>query len=131
MTVESKVAQKRSSTAAHLLAGLFIATIAVLFVMSFAGVVYAQVGMQGDRGSLKGEVVAIDHVHNAQTITLRSGQGGQFPNDTLNIFLNKDTKLNVCAVREPLKDMSVDHNATVTYHELGGVAVAASISEQC
>jgi hypothetical protein len=119
---------KRSS--ARFLAVLFIMTVASLFIMSFTTAALAQGNMQGDRGSLKGEIVAIDNVHNVKTLTLRSEQW-QFPNDTLNIFVHKDTKFNLCSESKPLKDMGVDRNATVTYHEVGGVAVADSISEHC
>ena len=125
MRENSNITQE--GVAAYFLAVL----VAVLFVLSFASAPLAQGSMMGDRSSLKGEIVAIDNVHNAQTMTLRSQYVGQFPNDTLNIFLHKDTKLKICDASKPLKDLSVDRNANVTYHEVGGVAVADSISEQC
>jgi hypothetical protein len=68
------------ASAACFLAMLLIMTVAALFVMSFTNLNIAQGSMQ-DRGTLKGEVVAIDNVHNARTMTLRSSQIGQFPND--------------------------------------------------
>jgi hypothetical protein len=105
-------------------------TVAVLFFMSFMNEGLAQ-GSMLDKGTVKGEVVAIDNAHNMRTMTLRSDQIGQFPNNELNLFLNHDTTFKVCNANEPFKDMSVDRTATVTYHEVGGVAVANSISEHC
>ncbi len=115
----------------NLLPMILAMMVASLLIFSLTGNAFAAGAMQGDRGSLKGEVVAVNQVHNAQTLTLRSSQVGQFPNDQLNIFMNKDTKVKVCNVREPYKDIHVDHTAVVKYHELGGVAVANSIAEQC
>ncbi len=106
-------------------------TVASLLIFSVTNNAFAAAAMMGDRGSLKGEVVAVNQVHNAQTLTLRSSQIGQFPNDQLNIFMNKDTKVKVCNVREPYKDLRADHSVVVKYHELGGVALADSIAERC
>jgi hypothetical protein len=125
------ISGKRPATAARLLSVFFVAVVAALFVLSFGITAFAAGGMQGDRGSFKGEIVAINHLHNSNTLTLQSSQIGQYPNDTMNIFVNRDTKVKVCSASEPFKDMKVDHSAAVTYHELGGLAVADSISEQC
>ncbi len=123
--------EKGSTLAARLITKFFVVVVAVLLATSFTGAAFARGGLQTERGSLKGEIVTIDHANNLKTVTLRSSQVGQFPNDELNIFLTKDTKIKVCNSLEPFKDMRVDHSATVTYHELGGMAVADSISERC
>ncbi len=115
----------------NLLPMILATMVASLLIFSVANNAFAAVAMQGDRGSLKGEVVAVNQVHNAQTLTLRSSQIGQFPNDQQNIFMNKDTRVKVCNVREPNKDLKVDHSAVVKYHEVGGVAVASIIAERC
>lgn len=126
-----KIQIKQKRWAVDFLSVLLIVAVAALFVMSLTDTAFALGVMPGDRGTLKGEVVAVDHVHNANTVTLLSGRIGQFPNDKLNIFLTKDTKLKVCNMSEPLKDIRVGSNATVKYHERGGVAVADSIAERC
>ncbi len=115
----------------NLLTVIFAVIVASLLVVSFANTAFALGSMKVDSGSLKGEVVAVNDVHNAQTLTLQSSQIGRFPNDKLNIFLNRSTKVKVCNANEPIKDIKVGHSATVKYHELGGVAVADLISERC
>ncbi len=115
----------------NLLPVILAITVASVLIFSLSGNAFAAGTMQGDRGSIKGEVVAVNQVHNAQTLTLRSSQIGQFPNDQMNIFMNKDTKVRVCNVREPYKDIHIDHSAVVKYHERGGVAVANSVMERC
>ena len=121
-------ANRESATLLSLLAVIFVMSVALLFAAPLANAASSQANM----GTLSGEVVAVDHsMHNANTVTLRSSQIGQFPYDTMNIFVNSGTKINVCKSKEPLRDMTVGHHAKVTYHEVGGLAVANSISEQC
>jgi hypothetical protein len=131
MRVKSKINEKGAVTNARLAAVVSVMILAVIFLLSFTSAALAERGMYGDRGTLTGEVMAIDQVHNATTLTLISSQIGQFPNNQLNIFLNQDTKVQVCKASEPVKDISVSRDATVKYHEVGGVAVAERISERC
>jgi hypothetical protein len=131
MRVKDDVNEKGSVRVARLLVVLSVMSLAVIFLLAFTNVALAQGKMQGDRGTLTGEVIALDHVHNPTTMTLVSSQIGQFPNNQLNIFLSRDTKVQICKASESSKDISVSRNATVTYHEVGGVAVANRISEQC
>jgi hypothetical protein len=121
MTVKPNITQTRS--AVRVLAVLFI----MAFVLSFTSVALSQGCMQGDRGSLNGEIVGIGNVGHAQIVTLRLGH---FPNDMLNIFLNKDTKLQVCNASKPLM-WSEGGKAIVRYHQIGGVVIADSIFEKC
>jgi hypothetical protein len=122
-----KISLTQARWAAHVLAVPFIIAVTSLFILSFTSSALGQGSMQGDSGILQGEIVGFDNAHNIQTLTLRLGH---FPNDTLNIFMNEDTKLQVCNESKPLV-WSEGRNATVKYHEAGGVAVADSISEQC
>ncbi len=117
--------------AAKLLSGAFAFIIATLFLVSFANTAFAQGSTQGSSNTLTGEVVAIDNVHNTKMMTLRSDDIGQFPNDTLTIMLDQNTKVNACNTGNSPDDIDVSHNATVTYHEQAGVAVADSIDEEC
>jgi hypothetical protein len=111
--------------------GLALLAVAVLFVMSFVNLPSVQAKLIGDRGTISGEVTAVDNLPHMGVLTLQSSQIGRFPNDTLNIFTNNKTKVMVCKAYEPLKDLKVDHNARVAYHEVGGVAVAKTITEKC
>lgn len=111
-----------------LVAVVFVMSVALLFAAPLANAASAQ----SRTSTVTGEIVAIDQTNNVNTLTLRSTQQiGQFPNDELNIFLNSGTKINVCKSSEPFKDMKVGRHAKVIYHELGGVPVANSVSEQC
>ncbi len=86
----------------------------------------------GHEATLKGEVVVVDNLHKMGMLSLRSNEIGQYPNDRLNIFMNKDTKVKVCSEREPQNDIKVSHNATVTYHEVQGLLpLADSVTEKC
>jgi hypothetical protein len=86
----------------------------------------------GGSETLKGDVVAVDNLHNVKMLTLRSGEIGKFPNNSLNIFLNRDTRVKICNAREPVKDINVDRKATVIYHEVRGLRpLASSVSEPC
>jgi hypothetical protein len=82
--------------------------------------------------TLKGEVVAVDTLHHINMLTLQSYKIGQFPNDQLNIFMNKNTSVNICSERKPEHDIKVSRDATVTYHEVQGLLpLADSVSEKC
>lgn len=131
MRVKFEINKKRGGRAAGRAAVASVMALAVIFFLSFANAAVAQAGMESESNVLTGEVMAVNPVHGATTLTLISGQIGQFPNNEMNIFLNGDTKVKVCSEREPVNDISVSRNATVTYHEVGGVAVAEQISEQC
>jgi hypothetical protein len=108
-------------------AGLFMMTVASMLILSSYGAAMSQENTQADMGVLSGSIVGISNVNNMQVVTLRLGN---FPQDTLNIFLNKDAKFQVCNESRPLA-WTEGREATVTYHELGGLAIADSIYEKC
>ncbi len=120
----------RPARALIYLTGLVVLIVAAVFVLSVTGTAFSK-GSMPEKGTLKGEVVAIDNGHHLETLTLRSEKIGQFPNDKLNIFLNKSTRVRICNMREPARDIKVSRNAIVSYHELQGLAVANSVSERC
>ncbi len=124
--------KKGSAKTAMLLTGFIILIAAALIVLSFTNTAFTRGSMQtGEKVALKGEIVTVDNGHHLRTLTLRSDEIGRYPSDKLNIFLNQGTKVKVCGMREPAKDIRVSRNATIVYHELGGLAVADSVSERC
>jgi hypothetical protein len=123
---------KISPDMAYLLAAVLVLAVASLLVLSFVGTSLAAQGMApGAKGTLKGEIIEVTSGQHLGMVTLRSGEIGQFPNDDLNIFVVKGTHVKICSVREPAAKLAVSRNATIHYHELGGLAVANRISEQC
>ena len=60
---------------------LMMTAAALMVFMSFANVALAQGSMQGNIATLKGEVIAVDAVHNGKPLTLVSGQIGQLEVD--------------------------------------------------
>lgn len=131
MKVRFEINKKRGAGAARRTVAAAVMAVAAIFFLSLADATVAQAGMQSESNTLTGEVMAVNPVRGATTLTLISSQIGQFPNNELNIFLNSNTKVKVCSEREPVNDINVSRNATVTYHEVGGVAVAEQVSEQC
>lgn len=133
MTNKSKARKGRASKLGLLLMGFFGLAMTAVFAVSIANTTFAEGSMQtGQDKNVTGEVVSIDNLHDLRMVTLRSESIGTFPNDRLNIFVNKNTKVEVCNAREPFKDIGIDRNATVTYHEVKGLLpVADSISEKC
>ncbi len=131
MKVTSDINEKGTVRVARLFALFSVMTLAVIFLLSFTTPAFAQVSMGGEWGTIKGEIMSIDHLQNATILTLMSSQMGQFPGNKLNIILTPDTKVQACKDSEPINDLSVSSNATVMYHDLGGIAVAELISEQC
>ncbi len=116
----------------HRLTSIFVLFAAAFVVLSFAAAASNESSLQSEKSMLAGEVIAVDHVHNLQTLTLRSDEIGQFPSgNKLNIYLTPKTEVVVCDRYLPAKDITVNSNATVTYHEERGLAVADSIAEQC
>ncbi len=113
-----------------ILPAFFAVLLVALFTASSSRVSAAAYGRAGE-DSLKGEIVAMDTVNHIQTLTVRSDEIGGFPNDKLNIFLNKNTTVTMCSEKEPAKDLKVGRSATIEYHESGGVPVADAVSEQC
>ncbi len=113
------------------LGALPLLTVVALFVFSPTGIAFGKGALPGDKASLSGEVVAVNNTHFVKTLTLRSSEIGQFPNDTLNIILNRDTAVRVCGKLEPARDIAVGRNATVNYREVGGMPLAGRISERC
>ncbi len=130
--VRNSIKSKRAFEAIYLLDGLVVLIVAALFVLSFANTASTHTSMQGkEQGYLKGEVIAVDTGNHVRTLTLRSNEIGQYPNDTLNVFLSQNANVKICGMREPAKDIAVDHKATIMYHEVGGVPVANNVAERC
>ncbi len=109
---------------------LAVLTVAVVSAAAYTNRASAASDMQAGN-SLQGEIVAVANVNHIQTLTVRSDEIGRFPNDELNVFLNKNTTVKMCSVRGPAKDLKVGRDASIEYHELGGVPVADAVSEQC
>ncbi len=104
----------------------------ILFLTPYANSASAWGYMQTAQGnSLQGEIVAVDNADHITTLTIRSDEIGSFPNDELNVFLNRDTLVKMCGRSEPAKDLKTGLNAKIEYHESGGVPVADVISERC
>ena len=124
--------KKISAKAATLLAGFIVLIAAALMVLYFTNTAFTRESMQGgEKVALKGEVVAIDNMRHLTVLTVQSNEIGQFPNDQMHIFLNPYTTAKICKATEPAKDIKVSRSATIKYHELGGLAVADSVSERC
>ncbi len=130
--MNTKLNKSTSVRVAMYLTWLLVLVLSAVFVVTFTGIAFSK-GMMpgGDERTLRGEVIAVDTGHYIRTLTMQSGQIGPFPNNELNIFVNKGTQIRVCGMNEPASDLQVDRNATVTYHEVGGVPVATRISERC
>ncbi|HUI45232.1 MAG TPA: hypothetical protein VL122_04450 [Nitrospirota bacterium] len=131
--IKKSITRRGSGSRVNLLAKFFILLVILVFSTSFANSVPAAGSQQAvQKDTLKGEVVAVDNLHHISMLTLRSDEIGRFPNDRLNIFMNKNTSVKVCNEREPVKDINVSRNATVTYHEVQGLLpVADTVSEKC
>lgn len=81
--------------------------------------------------SLNGEVVAVENARHLTVLTVQSEEIGPFPNDQLNIFVNPYTTVKICKGTEPARDVKVNKVATITYHEVAGLAVADRVREHC
>lgn len=125
--------KKGPAAAATLLTGLIVLIAAALIVLSYTNMAaaYTWGTMQKGEKAVKGEVVAIDNMGHLTVLTVQSNEIGRFPNDQMNIFLKPYTTAKICKATEPAKDIRVSRNATIKYHELGGLAVADSVSERC
>jgi len=128
--IRNIVTKKSSFEPIYLLIGFVVLTVAALFVLSLTNTAFTE-GMVEGNGPLTGEVIAVDSGLHLGTLTLRSDEIGQYPNDKLNIFLSKDTEVKVCDMSEPAKDIAVGRDVTIDYHEIGGLAVADSVAERC
>ncbi len=104
---------------------------AILLVTGASSMASAWGNAQSKEGSLQGEIVSMDNVNHIKTLTIRSGEIGSFPNDELNVFLNRDTMVKMCGKPEPARDLKTGFNAKIEYHESGGVPVADVIAERC
>ena len=113
------------------LTGLVVIIVTALLVLSLANTAFTKEMMQSEKGPLTGEIVAVDNGYDLQMLTVRSDQIGQYPNDTMNIFLNKNTNVNICSAQEPTADITVNRTATIMYHEVAGLAVADRVMEKC
>lgn len=120
---------KRAGSAT-LLAGLIVLIAAALIVLSFTNTALSLGNMQGEK-AIKGEVVAVNNMRHLTVVSVRSNEIGKFPNDKMHIFLNPYTTAKICKATEPAKDIQTRRNATIKYHEVGGLAVADSVSERC
>ena len=129
--IGNSISRKRSSEEKYLLAGSVVLIVASLFVLSLTSTALTQGMMMSEKESLTGEIVAVDNSHNLKTLTIRSDEIGQYPNDTVNIFLSKDTDVKLCTMNDPAEDITVSRDVTIMYHEVSGLAVADRVSEQC
>ncbi len=127
----SRTKKKMHADAITFLALVAVLITALLFVTAYSSRASAWGNGQTKEGSLQGEIVSMDNVNHIQTLTIRSGEIGNFPNDELNVFLNRDTMVKMCGKPEPAKDLKTGFNAKIEYHESGGVPVADVISERC
>jgi hypothetical protein len=127
----NRTTKKFSVKTIKFLALLMVLIAAILLVTAYSSNASAWGNGQAKEGSLQGEIVSIDTVNHVETLTIVSGKIGSFPNDELNVFLNRDTAVKMCGKREPAKDLKTGFNAKIEYHELGGVPVADVISERC
>ena len=131
--IKKSITRRGSVKALNLLTGFVVLLIVLIFSTSFTNsalVIGSQQAIQKD--TLTGEVVAVDSLHHLGMLTLQSDKIGQFPNNQLNIFMNKNTSVKVCSESEPENDIKVSRNATVTYHEVQGLLpLADSVSEKC
>ncbi|HUJ17635.1 MAG TPA: hypothetical protein VL197_06550 [Nitrospirota bacterium] len=119
--------------AATVLAGLLVLIAAVLLFMSLTTLAANSQGMMksGQERTLIGEIVAVDNVNNITVLTLRSDDLGEYPSDTVSIFLNARTGVLICNSGDSAQDLTAYRDAIVTYHELAGFAVADTVYEQC
>ena len=122
---------RRSSKAIYLLTGSVILIVAALLVLSLANTASTEGMMPGGKDSLTGQIVAVDDSHNLKTLTIISDELGKYPTDTITIFLSKDTDVKLCTATAPSEDSMMTRDVTITYHEVSGLAVADSVSEQC
>ena len=111
------------------LAAVLLASI--LFITAYSSRVSAAANIQAREATIQGEIVAVNSVNHTKTITVLSSEIGNFPNDKLNIILNKNTMVKMCTFKELAKGLNVGRTATIDYHESGGMAVADAVSEQC
>ncbi len=124
---------KGSTKAAMLLVGFIVLIAAAFFVLSSSNSVASTWANRqaGEKIVLKGEVVGIDHMRHLMVLTVQSNEIGQFPNDQMHVYVNPKAMTKICNATEPAKDMTVDRSAIIRYHEVGGLAVADSVSERC
>jgi hypothetical protein len=126
------ITAKRTGRATNLLKMAPVLLFMLILSVSFANSTFAGWDRQSaPNDTLQGEVVAVDNLHNMSMLTLQSQKIGQFPNDQINIFMNNDTAVKICNARKPEKDIAVDRNATITYHEVQGLPLADRVTEKC
>ena len=122
---------RRSSKAIYLLTGSVVLIVAALLVLSLANTALTEGMMPGGKDSLTGQIVAVDESNNLKTLTIISDELGTYPNDTITIFLSKDTDVKLCTMNAPAEESMVTRDVTIMYHEVSGLAVADIVSEQC
>jgi len=122
--------KKGSGQRTIVLAALFVLIAALL--MPVTSMAFSMDRMQRGAGnSLNGEIVAVDNTSHLTILTVQSDEIGRFPNNQMNVFLNPYTTVKICAASEPAKDAQVNREATISYHEAQGLAVADSVREHC
>ena len=116
--------EKRPAKAADLLAGLFVAVVATLFVISLSAVA------QGSIVSYTGEVVAFDPA--ARTLTVRAIESsetmGIWMKGELTFTIDDSTTVMACNELKKYEDIRVGDAVTVTYYEKEGKSFADFVS---
>ncbi|HXY61471.1 MAG TPA: hypothetical protein VEJ22_00930 [Nitrospirota bacterium] len=126
----NSISRKRASKAIYLLTGSVVLIVAAFLVLALTNTALTQ-SMMGDKDSLTGQIVAVDDSHNLKTLTIISDELGKYPTDTITIFLSKGTDVKLCTMNDPAEESMVTRDVTIEYHEVSGLAVADSVSEQC
>ncbi len=112
------------------LVGIFVVLV-VAAVLALSRTSLAAPQGTAKESTISGEVYSITNTRHLGTMTLLSEKLGAYPNDELNFFLTKNTKVKICSLRKPEKDIAASRTAMVMYHELQGLAVADSVFERC
>ncbi len=111
---------------------LLVLVLTTALFFTFTGIAFSMSAMpSGAKDTLKGEVISVDNGIAVGTVTVESSHIGRYPNNDLNVFVNQATKVNVCGRETTANGLNAGRNAIVTYHEVGGVPLADSITERC
>jgi hypothetical protein len=78
--------------------------------------------------TLQGKVVAVRNMTDLTVLTIQTTKG--IGND-VNVLAAPYTFANLCGENEHAMNVSPGDKTIVKYHELGGLAIADSISEKC
>lgn len=123
----------KNINAPSLLTLVLVLLAAAFFLMSLAATTAAVEGARGKAETVTGEITAIDGSHPTKSLTLQSSEFGlSAPNDTMNIFINEKTGVQICyGARKSFEDLKPGAKMQVTYHEIAGLAVADFIYKPC